>query len=515
MSGGHFLKHPRGDVDPMHTIHLKYAYKTTFCLILTALTLCLLGSKAQAGELATDLAPATPTERVTESTLPEGTLGPVTLKASLQQTQTLPVSLLDILNLASGKSLSIQLAQAEEKEAKTRLQQTWAELLPDVTLQYTQSRFVGVFQIFGGDNIEVFRTTYQPQVSANYTLYPAGKNLWEIKASKERAQAQINLTEETRQKALLEVSQAYYQLQKAYWLKAITLQALAETQKRVALTEARFNSGIGLKLDWLQAKAEQANRQSDLLTAESAITQASQQLAARLDMDLNINLVPTALDAGPMPLVSSQTSFEVAKTLQKQEHPQLHALQNLHRAAKTDVIVRVADLVPQINVTGYFNGTGPALDRLGLSKFGGVQVSTNLFENMGLAKPLQIKQAKTAAHSAELSLREATRFLEASLAQDWTQAEAQRQKINLAREGLTSAKLAYEQAFGRLEAGVGTSLDVDVAQTRLTQARQNVAMAFLDFNQGQLTLLKTLGTLSLNTLTQGNPSYGLLPVPSP
>jgi len=444
--------------------------------------------------------------------LPEGTLGPVTLKASLQQTQTLPVNLQDVLNLALGKSIVVQQAQTQEKKARLSLKQTWAELLPDVTVQYNQSRFVGVFQIFGGDNLDISRTTYQPQISANYTLYPGGKNLWEIKASKQRAQAQENLTEAARQEALLAVSNAYYGLQQAYWQKAITLQALEETQKRVDLTEARFNNGVGLKLDWLQAKTELANRKADLLTAESSIISASQTLAQLLDMDLAVNLVPKDLDAGPSPVVDPSATFLGVKTLQQQVHPTLLAFKKLKEAAHTDVTVSVSDLVPKIDLNTYFNGTGPALDRMGISKFGGFQVSTNLLENMGFAKPLQIRQAKASAKSADLSFRDTARQLEQALVEDWTDAEALRQKMTLAREGLESSKMAFEQAYGRLQEGVGTSLDVDNAQTRLTQARQNVAKAFLDFNQGQIQLLKTLGILSIDTLTQGNPQYGLRPL---
>ncbi len=440
--------------------------------------------------------------------VPKGTLEPVTLKATLQKKQTVPVGLEDILRLALGQNIEIDLEEERLEQRRLERQFLVTELLPDVRLEYNQQRFNGAIQIFGGETLAVQRTTYQPQVTLNYSIFTGGQNLLQIRASRQRQEAQASLLEDTRQTILSQSANAYYELQQAYWQKALALQAIREAEQQVALNEARLESGVGIRLDVLQAQTLLANRRRDLINSEAAISQASQQLNRLLNFDLDVDIVPKELEATVKPLVPTESDFRTLTASAVQNSPRLAALERLREASETDVKTALASVFPRIDITAFVNGTGPSITELATSRFGGIQVSTTLLDNLGFAYPVRRKQARNLVKLAELAVQQARRELEERLANDWIAIQANEDRVEVAKEAFQFARAAYEQALGRLREGVGTNLDVETAQTRLATARSELATAFLDYNQSQVSLVADLGIASITSLTQGTRPNG-------
>ncbi len=439
----------------------------------------------------------------TNSLLPSGTMGPVTLRSFLQKTEDLPVSLEQVLHLALGQNIRIEIAGENAKLARLNYRLQLSDLLPDVSAHYTQSRFVGGIQIFGGETIQIFRTTYQPQITANYSIFTGGQTIFEIQASRHRKIAQEKLSEATRQDILRQAAIAYYDLQQAYWQRGISLQAIQEAQKHVDLNQARFTAGVGLRLDLLQAQARLSERQADWVRAENQISQATEHLAQLLDLDFGINLRPGSLESTLHPLVPETTPVITLLSIAQKNNPNLQALDKLQDASKADVRIAIAALFPRVDVTAYLNGTGAQLDELANSKFVGLHASLNLLDNMGFAPGIGIKTARTQARLAAYQHQAAERILTENVTNAMVDIKALTDLIETARQTLDYAKAAYAQAYGRLEAGVGTSLDLENAATRLTQARSSLAIAFLTYNRAQVTLLSNLGVISPQTLISG------------
>lgn len=442
-------------------------------------------------------------EAALTETIPENTLGPVTLKASLQQTKILPLTLDDALKLAEGQNVTIAIENETVTQRKLDYQYRLSDLLPDIVGEYRQSRFVGGTQVFGGETVSVFRTTYQPQVTARYSIYTAGQNIFEIRASKQRMEAEKNTLEQTRQDTLSQVALGYYDLQLAYWQKAIALQAIKEATTEVSLNQARLDAGVGVKLDVLQAENQLALQKQALVTAENTIAKASQHLAQLLALDFQVDVVPASLEATVTKIAPEEVPFADQIATLRQQHPQLKALSDLRNATRTDIKAAKASVFPRLDLTTYVNGTGPRLNGLIRSEFAGVYASTNLLENMGVGTLVRVKTAKSLSKLADLNLTQARQQLEESLANSVVEMKTQQARIDIAKESLNVAREAYNQALGRLREGVGTNLDLITAMTNLTRARSDLASAFLNFNKAQVTLLTSLGVASRETLTKG------------
>jgi outer membrane protein TolC len=68
-------------------------------------------------------------------------------------------------------------------------------------------------------------------------------------------------------------------------------------------------------------------------------------------------------------------------------------------------------------------------------------------------------------------------------------------EVDAAREGLMLAENELAQAQRRYEAGVGTSVEVTDAQTRLQRARDNQVISLYDHNLARLDLATATGAI--------------------
>ena len=74
--------------------------------------------------------------------------------------------------------------------------------------------------------------------------------------------------------------------------------------------------------------------------------------------------------------------------------------------------------------------------------------------------------------------------------------ESTLKEIDIAKKGLVSAKKSFEYATERLDAGVGTNIDVLSAQVQQTQARFGLLDTIINHNKSKINLLYYLGIIS-------------------
>lgn len=73
--------------------------------------------------------------------------------------------------------------------------------------------------------------------------------------------------------------------------------------------------------------------------------------------------------------------------------------------------------------------------------------------------------------------------------------------INATTDEVNSSREQLRVAVTRLEEGVGIDVDVVNAQRNYTDALINKANAIIKFNQSQISLLRTIGRISVDTVT--------------
>ncbi|MBX2859729.1 MAG: TolC family protein [Vampirovibrio sp.] len=429
----------------------------------------------------------------------------VHLKGILTKTEAYPVDLPSVLKLVDEQNLLVQRSRFIKRRDKNRLYKSIASSLPDITGSFTQSRFRGAIQVFGGQTIDVIRPTIQSQLGASWTIHPGGKRIYEMLAARRRVKAAKLQVYETRQAQMARAAEEYYTLVEAYLNQEAALKSLEEAEAQKALNKARLTVGVGTKLDLIRAEAQAAERELDLLQAENQIALAEQALLRRLNLDTSIQLEPLDADAVKHRLVDDTTSPDELMKVAVTSHPSLERLRQELKAASSDYKAVRSDILPSINLSTVVSRTGPQYNETFYGRFAGVTATTNLLEGLGMAVPARMWEKRRDRDIKQTELEEQLRTVQTAVVNGLLNSKTFNRSIDVTQKQYDAANEGFRLAVGRYKAGVGIQLDVLNAQTDLIAARSALIQATQNFNRAQVQLLEAIGRISLETLTQGLP----------
>lgn len=446
---------------------------------------------------------------------------PIELRASVFKTDHYPVDLAAVLKLVEDQNLMIAQNRLNSDIQQSRLRQQQVALLPNITGTYSQNRqggqqgFIsgssGGFISANGGNSGTRRTSsrgntqtfQQIQVGASWTVYPGGRNVYQILAAKRRKVSSDFLLKETYQEQLSQAAQEYYKLLAAYEQKGVIVRNIENTLEQVKINQSKVKVGKGIPLDLSQAKTTYAQQQSAMVQAEATILQAEQSLINRLNLEPTVHLIPSGADARKKALVSEVVSVEQLLHRAISTNPTLKIGEEELKALGYDYKMIRSDLIPSFTLQASSRASGTELDNLQRSTSGGFSVTANLLQNMGLQVPLQMREKKQLIQQKRLAQQAVTRDIQSKVMTAFLNSENYEGAIEAAQQAVDSAQESYDLASGRFKAGYGINLDVLNAQANLATARSTLVQAVLNYNQSQIQLVQAMGLLTPEAVLQG------------
>lgn len=455
---------------------------------------------------------------------------PIELRASTIKTNNYPVNLSAVLKLVEDQNLLIAQSRKTTEIQQNRLRQQQVSLLPNITASYSENWQIGQQRFISGSQGGFVSGSsgssggsgsgssggsrrssssggtqqfVQTQLGASWTLYPGGRNIYQILAAKRRKVSSDFSLKETYQEQLAQAAQDYYKLLAAYQQKGVVIRSIVDAQEQVKLNQAKVKVGKGIPLDLSRAKTTFAQQQSNLVQAESALLQAEQTLLNRLNLDPTIHLVPNEMDALKKPLVPETLSAETLIGHALKTHPAIHSGEEELKALGYDYKTVRSDLIPSITLQTYVRGSGTELTDLQRSTSSGLSINANLLQNMGLMVPLQMQEKKKLIQQKVLAQQALVRDVESQVMIAFLNSENYESAMDAATQAVASAQDSYDLAVGRFQAGYGINVDVLDAQAQLATARSTLAQAVLNYNQAQVQLVQALGMANPGALIQG------------
>lgn len=425
------------------------------------------------------------------------------LTASVVKVQEYPIDLPTVLKLVEAQNLFLQDYDLNSKIQSNLFYRSVSDLLPDVEGTYNQSRFQGSIQVFGSQTTTIYQTRIVPQATASWTINPGGRDVFVALAAKQRARGAKFLLSQTLQDQLTQATVEYYELIAAGVNVANIKANIQEVESQVALNDARLKAGVGTRLDLERARSLLIEREQELITAENNLAKAQQNLLSRLNLDPEVALLPPKVMAAPHILIPLSVNTEELVNKAIANNPSLKVIQQEIRAIGYEGKAVLADLVPTVTLQAYINGTGPEIDKLGLGRFGGIAIQSNIFNNLGTAIPLDYRTRRLQVAQQKVRLKEQVRAVQTGVINAFLDSRAGAKSVFTAQEQLAVAEEAYRLSFGRYKAGLGINVDVLNAQTVLALARVRVVRAIFDFNQAQVRLLQAVGEVSTPNILNG------------
>mgnify|MGYP002619644275 CR=1 FL=1 len=308
--------------------------------------------------------------------------------------------------------------------------------------------------------------------------------------------------------ALSESIKAYWDLVGSIENLRVRFKSLDNAERLLTDTERRLEIGLGSQLDVVQAQAGLATRQSDLISARSAVADASDRLKNLLNVrtgDRLSRVVVVPVDGfGTLEVdVDEEESIQRAIEYRPEVRTAMLAIDN----AEIEFERARRDMLPTLDVTGTLTRGGRGPERQDI--FDGIRESVDEVWSVGVEGAIPIgnraargqhTRARQGLRESELQLLKAQEDLMLNVRIAIRQVNTSRILVESNRQtrSLQEQNLLAERK--RLQLGMTTSFrvlqveeDLTLAEVQLAQARVNFEKSLIDLQLAEGSLLDNLG----------------------
>ncbi len=329
-------------------------------------------------------------------------------------------------------------------------------------------------------------------------------NLAPIRRAQSQARVADLRTRNTVLDLLQSIENAYWSLSDAHQRRNLRQSNLELSEKLLEEAREREELGLATKIETLQAEANLAQRKEQIIRAEQAIREATDELFAAMGIldetvELSPELTVAQLPESQPEIPAFQSALETALQRNFDSDIQEEVLQQLEQ----ERILARNNERPQVDLSlsSSYNGLSPesgrdafseAFDRRGDDW--GLRLSFNLPWGSRVAKS-NLRQTLYRIDQEELRLAAIKQDLLRSVRSAWRDLEASRQQVSAAELVVALQEATYEQETSKYEEGLSTIRILLETQRDLDQAKLSLLDAQLASIQSEITLARVEGSL--------------------
>ena len=411
------------------------------------------------------------------------------------------------IRAALAENPQVAAAQSAVAAATQNVAVARTGLLPSISFQGTGGEGTATTTING---VTVALPSPQGTASAGVVgtlpIYDGGKTQAQVALAQAVLTSDQAALRQTEQTIELETATAFFNVLSAEQQTTVQQAALKQAQDNLALTQAQVRAGVAPQSDVIQAQAQVAQAEVNLLNAQSQIATNKSALQALIGADVTSDV--TVQQPPPPPArvtVASDQAIQQALA----NRAEIATAQAVIQNAQAGVQQAQVEAGPQINVAltaGYtpYSTTSTFSNTAAAASYGLTgTVNLPLFDS-GKGKALvasaqaTLKQAQAQLASAQLTVRQ-------SVYQAYLTAVQDAANVIATRAAAQAADQALQVATGQYRAGVTTFLQVTTAQTTAAQADVAAVTALFAY-QSALAALQNAQGLSILASAPGGGS---------
>lgn len=394
---------------------------------------------------------------------------------SFAQAPSGPLTLDEALRLAKEQNGTLRASLLNVQAAESGSRQARGSLLPSVTPSYEYTTST-VDQRTGLPNGRRGDAGSSLNVLASWRVFDSGERRLSIKSASIAVQQEVATARQTVRQTLFSVTRGYYEALRAQELVRVSKTQVDRAQVLLDRTIAEIEVKRAAGKDRFQPQADLLNARVSMLRAEARArtTQADLKAVLGLPFDVTgtLNLVQ-ATDANLSPLEKDLPFYQQEALRQR---PDLTAQRERLRSGQLSI--RQAELSAgiQYRIDASYNRAfaRDVSDRTALT----LSASIPLFD--GRQSKEEVKQRQILFVAGQENLRQAEREVVSeveAIYYEYTQAAL---RVEAAEAALVAAQKNYDSVSAARREGIGTIVDVTVAQTTLTTAEVNRVEALYD-----------------------------------
>ena len=345
-----------------------------------------------------------------------------------------------------------------------------------------------------GDTVQV---TFNASLQLTYDIYTGGRRGAQIRAARRQIRLQELAIEQQFEQTVLDVTDAYYNLQEADEQVRISQAAVRNARQSLRDTQARERAGLGTRFDVLRSEVQLANDLQSLTQTESVQKLRRRELAQLLSVPQSVNLkaADEVAIAGVWTL-SLEESIVLAfknRAELEQELVQQDILRNQRKIALS--VIR-----PQLQLVASYDFLDILDDEFGSGDGTaiGAQLQWNLFD--GGAASAAARQQDKDIEISRIRFASTRNLIRLQVEQSFFDLQANLKNIQTAETAVEQARESLRLARLRFGAGVGTQTDVIQSETDLTEAEGNRLQAIVGYNRALANLQRSISNRRQNSL---------------
>ncbi|MEO0769514.1 MAG: TolC family protein [Cyanobacteria bacterium J06649_4] len=396
------------------------------------------------------------------------------------------VTLEEAVELAYQNNQTLQASLLALEQARAALEEARAARLPSVSTSadLTNTQNDGSRTVLGG------------AVQLQYNLLTGGARAASIRAAELQEQVSALTVEAQQEQIRLTTAIAYYALQDAGEQIRINQSFLDEAARNLRDSQLRQEVGVGTRFDTLRAEVQFANARQSLIQSQG------DQRIARRDIARFLNLPPTAgLEATPVavaenwPLTLEDSILQAFQNRAELEQQLLQAdISEQQRQIALAAIRPQVSLLATYSAQEILEGSTAFEDDFNDSVSFSAQFNWTLYD--GGAARASARQQELGGAIAEEQFSENLDQIRFDVEEAFFNLQSNEENIATSEVAVAQAQEALELANLRLQAGVGTQLDVLTAQSELTQAEANNVTAILGYNRALVAMERAVSNVS-------------------
>lgn len=341
-------------------------------------------------------------------------------------------------------------------------------------------------------------------LTLSWLLYDFGQRSANVENAQQLLNAAAATQDATVQSLFLAALQAYYSAQATQAAVISAAEAERSARESYQAANARYAVGVATPADRLQAQTALSQATLNRIRAEGDARNALGALANALGFAAQQRIVLADLPAVPAD-AAFQKEVDALIAEAQIRRPDLKAAEAQLKAAEATVDLARAQGRPTISL-----GAGPSWqDSAGVITQGG---SVGLTLNVPIFSGFDTTyRVRSAAAQADVRAAQRDRIKNQIALDVWKAYQSlttATQSLKTTADLVASAEQSERVALGRYKAGVGTVLDLLVAQSALASARLQRIQAQLDWNVYRATLAQSMGALDytlLQAAAEGRP----------
>jgi outer membrane protein len=428
-------------------------------------------------------------------------------RATAQTPAVQRLTLGEAVRLAARQSAAVEGANLRTEQARARISQHRADLLPNVSAGATEAgqtinsaTFGFNFPSVGGQppllnpNGQIIGpvNTLDLRGRVSQTIYdPAAVK--RIHASEAAADAVGADASTLREQAATDAAFNYFTVLRAAARLNARLADSSLAAELLGIARDQLTAGVGVALDVTRAESQLAGVNAQLIAARNDRERSRLTLLRALNLPLDTP-VQLADSLGALPDVPEARNPEAAIDEAMRNRPDVKAAEQQLRAAQSQVGAVQSERLPTIDAFAADGAIGTSLSHMLGTYNWGVQLSWPVFD--GRRRESRVREQEASAREIEVRERDLRQQIGVDVRSAVLDLSSARQAVDAARERVRLAEQEVSQARDRFQSGVAGNADVITASLTLNGARTDLIDALASYQGARVSLARAEGRAS-------------------